>query len=83
MIGLVLGDDSLGCGDVAIDGHGPAKPIDHPVFGHPELEVLSSFLDAIPPPVRLAGRHELHDDRGDILCKAYQLSNGNPIQDTK
>src|ERR1700732_5105986 len=24
----------------------------------------------------------LLDDRGDILCKAYQLSNGNPIQDT-
>ncbi len=24
----------------------------------------------------------LLDDRGEILCKAYQLSNGNPIQDT-
>jgi len=24
----------------------------------------------------------LLDERGDILCKAYQLSNGNPIQDT-
>jgi predicted CoA-substrate-specific enzyme activase len=24
----------------------------------------------------------LLDDKGDILCKAYQLSNGNPIQDT-
>ncbi len=24
----------------------------------------------------------LLDDNGDILCKAYQLSNGNPIQDT-
>jgi activator of 2-hydroxyglutaryl-CoA dehydratase len=24
----------------------------------------------------------LVDERGDILCKAYQLSNGNPIQDT-
>ncbi len=24
----------------------------------------------------------LLDKRGDILCKAYQLSNGNPIQDT-
>src|SRR3984893_1780361 len=24
----------------------------------------------------------LLDDRGDILCKSYQLSNGNPIQDT-
>src|SRR6267378_282121 len=24
----------------------------------------------------------LLDDRGDILCKAYQLSNGNPIHDT-
>ena len=24
----------------------------------------------------------LLDDHGDILCKAYQLSNGNPIQDT-
>ncbi|MGB0049939.1 MAG: BadF/BadG/BcrA/BcrD ATPase family protein, partial [Terriglobales bacterium] len=24
----------------------------------------------------------LLDDRGQILCKAYQLSNGNPIQDT-
>lgn len=22
------------------------------------------------------------DEKGDILCKAYQLSNGNPIQDT-
>jgi predicted CoA-substrate-specific enzyme activase len=24
----------------------------------------------------------LLDEKGDILCKAYQLSNGNPIQDT-
>jgi len=24
----------------------------------------------------------LIDEKGDILCKAYQLSNGNPIQDT-
>src|SRR5712664_278492 len=24
----------------------------------------------------------LLDDKGEILCKAYQLSNGNPIQDT-
>ena len=24
----------------------------------------------------------LLDENGDILCKAYQLSNGNPIQDT-
>ena len=24
----------------------------------------------------------LLDERGDILCKSYQLSNGNPIQDT-
>ena len=24
----------------------------------------------------------LLDEEGDILCKAYQLSNGNPIQDT-
>jgi predicted CoA-substrate-specific enzyme activase len=24
----------------------------------------------------------LMDEKGDILCKAYQLSNGNPIQDT-
>src|ERR1700678_2097464 len=24
----------------------------------------------------------LLDDKGDILCKSYQLSNGNPIQDT-
>ena len=25
----------------------------------------------------------LVDENGDILCKAYQLSNGNPIEDTK
>jgi len=25
----------------------------------------------------------LLDENGDILCKAYQLSNGNPIEDTK
>jgi predicted CoA-substrate-specific enzyme activase len=25
----------------------------------------------------------LIDENGDILCKAYQLSNGNPIEDTK
>ena len=24
----------------------------------------------------------LLDEKGDILCKSYQLSNGNPIQDT-
>src|SRR5246127_3663310 len=27
-------------------------------------------------------RAVLLDEKGDILCKAYQLSNGNPIQDT-
>ena len=25
----------------------------------------------------------LVDENGDIMCKAYQLSNGNPIEDTK
>jgi activator of 2-hydroxyglutaryl-CoA dehydratase len=25
----------------------------------------------------------LVDEEGEIICKAYQLSKGNPIQDTK
>ena len=39
--------------------------------------VLSASMAAPPPP-----RLSCSDKSGEILCKTYQLSNGNPIQDT-
>ena len=57
----------------------PAEEIyarDIPARGRPSPDSSASMEVRLPP------RPFCWMRRGDILCKAYQLSNGNPIQDT-
>jgi hypothetical protein len=73
-------DDDLGRLSLSIadDGHRSVEPVDDPVFADPERQVLALLLLIIPPPVPLAPRDELDDDRGEIPAEVGDPSEPGP-----
>jgi activator of 2-hydroxyglutaryl-CoA dehydratase len=71
--GLVKSDDELAISASSTAARSSSRHL-------PEGQTVSGFIGIDGGST--STKAVLLDEKGDILCKSYQLSNGNPIQDT-